>query len=319
MFAQRLIKVLNKPRSNQRARTKPSHRAIASSASSASNDRKLNRRELALLSTTLLLQISTKDVDVAHARDRSNATVLVIGATGQTGKLVVKKLSERSGVNVIAGCRSLEKAKKMNLDQNGVELLGQVDVTDTVENLALAMDGVDVLVIATGFVPGNPFKMNAAAHEVDNLGVVNAVNAAKRAKSVKKIVLISSILTNGREAGFADSPGFKITNAFGQVLDEKLVGERYLRNSGIDWVIVRPAGLKNETSGKLIIGAEDAMSSGEINRALVAEVMAEAATNVDAKNKVYEIAEEGSYSNGYDCGAPKCSIKGSDKSKWFSS
>ena len=211
----------------------------------------------------------------------------------------------------------MEKAKKLKLDQNGVELKGGVDVTDTTENLALAMDGADVVVIATGFVPGNPFKMNAAAHEVDNEGVVNCVDAAKKAGTVKKIVLISSILTNGREAGLADTPGFKITNAFGGVLDEKLVGEKYLRNSGIDWVIVRPAGLKNDQSGSLIVGAEDAMASGEIDRHLVAEVMARAALDDSAKNKVYEIAEEGSYSNGYDCGEPKCHVVGKDSSKWF--
>jgi uncharacterized protein YbjT (DUF2867 family) len=91
-----------------------------------------------------------------------------------------------------------------------------------------------------------------------------------------------------------------------------------LRNSGIDWVIVRPAGLKNDQSGSLIVGQEDAMASGEIDRRLVAQVMAKAALDDKAKNKVYEIAEEGSYSNGYDCDAPKCQIVGSDSSKWFS-
>ena len=275
------------------------------------------RRQLALIAaTTVVLPLQNPRQDVSFARN-DGPTVLVVGSTGQTGKLVVSSLSSMNRANVVAGCRSLEKAKKLKLDQNGVELKGGVDVTDTTENLALAMEGVDVVVIATGFVPGNPFKMNAAAHEVDNEGVVNCVDAAKKAGTVKKIVLISSILTNGREAGLADTPGFKITNAFGGVLDEKLVGEKYLRNSGIDWVIVRPAGLKNDQSGSLIVGAEDAMASGEIDRHLVAEVMARAALDDNAKNKVYEIAEEGSYSNGYDCGAPKCRIVGKDSNKWF--
>jgi len=275
------------------------------------------RRQLALIAaTTVVLPLQNPRQDVSFARN-DGPTVLVVGSTGQTGKLVVSSLSSMNRANVVAGCRSLEKAKKLKLDQNGVELKGGVDVTDTTENLALAMEGVDVVVIATGFVPGNPFKMNAAAHEVDNEGVVNCVDAAKKAGTVKKIVLISSILTNGREAGLADTPDFKITNAFGGVLDEKLVGEKYLRNSGIDWVIVRPAGLKNDQSGSLIVGAEDAMASGEIDRHLVAEVMARAALDDNAKNKVYEIAEEGSYSNGYDCGAPKCRIVGKDSNKWF--
>ena len=277
------------------------------------------RRQLALIAATaMVLPLQNPKQQNLYSFARNDGpTVLVIGSTGQTGKLVVSSLSSTNRANVIAGCRSLEKAKKLKLDQNGVELKGGVDVTDTTENLALAMDGADVVVIATGFVPGNPFKMNAAAHEVDNEGVVNCVDAAKKAGTVKKIVLISSILTNGREAGLADTPGFKITNAFGGVLDEKLVGEKYLRNSGIDWVIVRPAGLKNDQSGSVIVGAEDAMASGEIDRHLVAEVMARAALDDNAKNKVYEIAEEGSYSNGYDCGAPKCRIVGKDSNKWF--
>ena len=315
-------------------------RAFVSSSSSSSNevnedcsnnDNDVNntsvsrRRQLALIAATTTTTAFFATVDLPLQNPRQNVsfarndgpTVLVVGSTGQTGKLVVSSLSSMNRANVVAGCRSLEKAKKLKLDQNGVELKGGVDVTDTTENLALAMDGVDVVVIATGFVPGNPFKMNAAAHEVDNEGVVNCVDAAKKAGTVKKIVLISSILTNGREAGLADTPGFKITNAFGGVLDEKLVGEKYLRNSGIDWVIVRPAGLKNDQSGSLIVGAEDAMASGEIDRHLVAEVMARAALDDNAKNKVYEIAEEGSYSNGYDCGAPKCRIVGKDSNKWF--
>jgi len=304
-------------------------RAFKVSSSSSSSNNEVNedcsntnnsisrRRQLALIAaTTVVLPLQNPRQDVSFARN-DGPTVLVVGSTGQTGKLVVSSLSSMNRANVVAGCRSLEKAKKLKLDQNGVELKGGVDVTDTTENLALAMEGVDVVVIATGFVPGNPFKMNAAAHEVDNEGVVNCVDAAKKAGTVKKIVLISSILTNGREAGLADTPGFKITNAFGGVLDEKLVGEKYLRNSGIDWVIVRPAGLKNDQSGSLIVGAEDAMASGEIDRHLVAEVMARAALDDNAKNKVYEIAEEGSYSNGYDCGAPKCRIVGKDSNKWF--
>ena len=51
---------------------------------------------------------------------------------------------------------------------------------------------------------------------------MHIVDAAKAA-GVKRVVLISSILTDGRAMGAADSPGFKITNAFGGVLDEKLV------------------------------------------------------------------------------------------------
>ena len=87
--------------------------------------------------------------------------------------------------------------------------------------------------------------MNAAARAVDNEGVCAVADAAKRA-NVKRVVLISSILTNGPGFGAQDTAGYKITNAFGRVLEEKLVGENHLRASGVPWTIVRPAGLKTD-------------------------------------------------------------------------
>ena len=47
------------------------------------------------------------------------------------------------------------------------------------------------------------------------------VDAAKKA-GVKKFVLMSSLLTNGRAAGQGANPNFVILNLFGGVLDEKL-------------------------------------------------------------------------------------------------
>lgn len=43
---------------------------------------------------------------------------------------------------------------------------------DAVDTLAATLTGTDALIIATGFVPGNPFAMNAEAHAVDNLGTL---------------------------------------------------------------------------------------------------------------------------------------------------
>ena len=137
--------------------------------------------------------------------------------------------------------------------------------------------------------------MAAAAHEVDNLGTIALVDAAKKA-GVKKIVMVSSILTNGRNWGQEKSPGFVITNAFGNVLDEKIVAELYLRKSGIDYTIVRPGGLKAKPpSGPLIISGEDTLNAGEVSRDLVADVCVASISDAKASNKVLEIieAEEG--------------------------
>ena len=247
----------------------------------------------------------------------SKPKILVIGATGQTGQLVVDELRKRGGADITAAVRSPEKATKLGIDEGGVALLPNFDVTAPADILAERMKNTDVAVVCTGFVPGNPFKMSQAAHAVDNEGCVHIVDAAKAA-GVKRVVLISSILTDGRAMGAADSPGFKITNAFGGVLDEKLVGEKHLQASGVEYVIVRPAGLRGEPPKTALIATPgNVMASGEVSRELVARVMAEAAFSPGAANKIVEIAEEGTFAPGYTPEGVEGYLVGDDKSKWF--
>ena len=111
------------------SRTRAVRRRISASFSSEKDDDSsplstLSRRELALIAASTVFSYPDSSIKLAHARNSSLPTVLVIGSTGQTGKLVVSSLSRTNNANVIAGCRSLEKAKKLQLDQKGVELLG---------------------------------------------------------------------------------------------------------------------------------------------------------------------------------------------------
>eukprot|EP00977_Amphora_coffeiformis_P028808 scaffold37247_cov191-Amphora_coffeaeformis.AAC.1 len=187
-------------------------------------------------------------------------TVVVAGATGQTGRRILERLADGKGLNVVAGVRNVNKASQAlsesstvirgamvqqvaSVDTSAVDLKHLDVVQDDVATLTSTLKGADALVIAVGFVPGNPLKMNDEAHKVDNVGTCKLVDAAKAA-GVKKVVMVSSILTNGRAWGQEQSPGFIITNAFGKVLDEKIVAENYLRSSGLDYTIVRPGGLK---------------------------------------------------------------------------
>mmetsp|Transcript_21020 Transcript_21020/g.46092 ORF Transcript_21020/g.46092 Transcript_21020/m.46092 type:complete len:330 (-) Transcript_21020:267-1256(-) len=238
-------------------------------------------------------------------------TIMVVGATGASGKLVYKELMGREGVKVIAGVRNLDKAKKL-----GITDAVQIDVTSDPETIAASLVGVDAVVCATGFVPGNPLKMAKAAHAVDNVGTVNLVDAAV-SSGVQKFVLISSILTNGRAIGQEKAPGFVITNAFGGVLDEKLVGEKHLKESGLTYTIVRPGGLKSEApKAPLVVAPEDTLFSGEISRDLVAAAVVEAVFAEGANNKVVEIMESGSC---IDPGKPGCpaAAGSNDRSTWF--
>mmetsp|Transcript_25720 Transcript_25720/g.83070 ORF Transcript_25720/g.83070 Transcript_25720/m.83070 type:complete len:321 (-) Transcript_25720:385-1347(-) len=235
-------------------------------------------------------------------------TVMVAGATGQTGRRVLERLAATPGLVSVGAVRNVDKAKQSLASSSTVvrgamlDKVGAVDtsavrlaaldvVKDSVESMSTTLKGVDALVIAVGFVPGNPFKMDAASHAVDNVGTVALIDAAKAA-GVRKVVLVSSILTDGPAWGQEKSPGYQVTNAFGHVLEEKLVAEKYLRASGLDYTIVRPGGLKSDApTGPLYVSGENTLNSGEISRDLVADVCVASLSDPKASNRVVEIVE----------------------------
>lgn len=288
--------------------------ALFSANDASENDGTLDRRQALsrVLSTAAIASASILVGPSAPAfaeEGEAKSIVVVAGATGQTGRRILERLASTPGASVVAAVRNIDKANKSlsesstvvrgamvqkvgSIDTAGVELK-QLDVAaDSVEAMAATLAGADKLVIAVGFVPGNPLKMSSAAHAVDNVGTCKLIDAAKQA-GVKKVVMVSSILTNGRAWGQEKSPGFQITNAFGQVLDEKIVAEKYLRASGIDYTIVRPGGLKAKPpTGALQISGEDTLNAGEISRDLVADVCVASLTDPNASNKVLEIVED---------------------------
>lgn len=224
----------------------------------------INRRTALNTAAATLLAGTTSAVtflpsQAALAAD-STKTVVLAGSTGQTGRRILERLAATQGLSVVAGVRNVDKASKSLAESSTVvrgamiQKVGSVDtasvdlkhldvVMDSMQELTETLKGADALVIAVGFVPSNPLKMNEEAHKVDNVGTVKLIDAAKAA-GVKKVVMVSSILTNGRGWGQEKSPGFVVTNAFGNVLDEKIVAENHLRASGMDYTIVRPGGLK---------------------------------------------------------------------------
>ena len=245
-------------------------------------------------SLTFLPTSSARAGDDASGAIINIKNVVVAGATGQTGSRILNKLvSEPNNFTATGGVRNAAKATKSLGTSVSLKHLDVVE--DSLDSLTATLKdtGADGLVIACGMNPGkNLLRMSAAAHDVDNVGTIKLIDAAKQA-GIKKVVLVSSILTNGREWGQEDSAGFKITNAFGGALDEKLVAEKYLRASGLDYTIIRPGGLKaTAPAGALSINAEDTLNSGEVSRDLVADVCIASLNDPNARNKVLEIIED---------------------------
>ena len=229
---------------------------------------------LAMVSPTLSFADDGSGVDDG-SQAGGKGLVLVAGATGGTGRIVVQQLID-AGYQVRAMVRNLDKGKTIL----GADIaLVKADVT-AADTLTAAVAGVDYAISTIGTALGA--KGNNTPENVDYLGTVALIDAAEAA-GVKKFVLVTSGGTTWR---------IHPLNWFGDnVLKWKRKSEIHLRQSGMTHVIVRPAGgLKDEpgNSKPIEFTQRDGIPS-TITRADVATVAVKALIFADADNKTFEI------------------------------
>ncbi|MGD1938509.1 MAG: SDR family oxidoreductase [Cyanophyceae cyanobacterium] len=199
-------------------------------------------------------------------------TIFVAGATGETGRRVVRSLLNRD-ISVKALVRDESAAKEILPE--GVEFVSASLASR--EELGQAIAGCDGIISATG---ARPSLDVTGPYKVDCDGTKKLVDAAKD-QGIDKFIMVSSLCV---------SQFFHPLNLFWLVLYWKLQAEIYLKNSGLNYTIVRPGGLKNEDSEMpVIMKGADSLFEGSIPRSQVAEVCAEALSQPDAANKIVEI------------------------------
>ena len=163
--------------------------------------------------------------------------ILVLGATGGTGQRIIRQALAK-GYDVTALVRSPEKGAGLT----GVKLA----IGDARDEAALrqAIRGQDAVVSALG-TPPSPFK------EVTLLSTATrAVVNAMQAEGVSRLVAITGIGA-GDSAGHG---GFAFDHLIlplllRHVYADKNRQEAIIRQSGLDWTLVRPAVL-NDKPGK---------------------------------------------------------------------
>lgn len=159
--------------------------------------------------------------------------ILVLGATGGTGRLIVAQSLAR-GYDVTALVRSPGKAKSLA----GAKL-AMGDVRDP-QVLREALRGRDAVVSALG-TPASPFREVTLLSEVTRTLV-----GAMRDEGVARLVAVTGI-------GAGDSRGHGgfafdrliLPLLLRHVYADKDRQEDIVRQSGLDWVLVRPTVLSN--------------------------------------------------------------------------
>lgn len=239
------------------------------------------RRRRALLGATLALIVLASGC--ASAPPGGGDLVLVAGASGRAGRYVVQRLREQ-GVPFRAMTRSRAEAeKRLGADFAGVDWV-ECDVRDPAQ-VARAMQGVDRVLSVIG---ANQVGGDNSAEFVDYGGVKNLVDAAVAAK-VDRFVLLTAI-------GVTD-PAHPFNKATKGALSWRFKGEEYLRASGLDYTIVRPAGLVNEPAGQKGLRFEQGdtwrpLLRSTLSRDDLALVLIESLRQPAARNVTFELVND---------------------------
>lgn len=222
--------------------------------------------------------------------------VLVTGATGRTGSLVLNKLQDLEHINAVGFARSPDKVTTLfgSTDHFHFGTIGDRN------SLTPALKGCDVLVILTsaqpqvtpptspGSPPGCTFEAGGTPEEVDYQGQLHQIDAAKAA-GIQHIILVGSMGGTNEQHPL---------NTFGKILIWKRKSEQYLIESGLDYTIIRAGGLIDEPGDQraLIVGKNDQLLQTPPNgiattipRADVAKVVIQAIAYPEARNKAFDV------------------------------
>ncbi len=235
-------------------------------------------RRLVLGATIAAAALTTACATSAGGGGSSGAVVLVAGATGGTGKEVVKQAVAK-GYKVRVLVRDEAKARA-DFGDSVTYVVGNVREPAT---LPAAVKGARYVVSALGSNSQRDPQNKPEA--VDYEGVKALVGASKNA-GVKQFVLVSSMGATDKEN--------RLNKMFDRILEWKLKGEDAVRASGVPYTVVRPGGLRDTPGGVKGIKSfqGDPKINGQIPRADVAAVCVAALGNKAAANRTFEILSD---------------------------
>lgn len=227
----------------------------------------------------LASRVTPAMLDAAHrwraqrvrTRRASQASpVLVVGATGRTGRQIVDRLLERH-IPVHALIRDADRGRAV-LPSNTRQFVGDLRRRET---LAGSMEGVNAMIVATC---GGAEQDNSAV-VVDYFGTEHLMKEAA-AEGVGLVVFISSI--------YASHPDH-YQDVEPTSLGWKARAEEVVRASGVPYCIVRAGWLTDGPGGEALTLSQGDTGEGHLSRVDLADVCAQLLLLEDARGKTFEV------------------------------
>jgi uncharacterized protein YbjT (DUF2867 family) len=195
----------------------------------------------------------------------SKENVLVAGASGTTGNIIINLLKDSTDYNPIAMVRKKEQVE--DFKHQGVSTFH----ADLEEEINLESVRPDIVVFAAG-------SKGKKVVEVDQEGAKKLIDASKK-EGVKKFVMLSSV--------GADNP--EVSEDLKDYLKAKQNADNHLKNSGLEYSIVRPGSLTDEKAQGNIKLRQKLEKQGSIPRADVAKTIVEVLHSDRMKQQTFEI------------------------------
>ena len=190
--------------------------------------------------------------------------LLVVGATGGLGRLAVAEALSR-GHEVTALMRDAARGglpEQVNMARG--------DVLDPA-SLGSAVEGQDAVVSALG----TPSPRQASSLLED--GTRNLVEAMQRA-SVPRLVCVTLLGTGDSKLNASSLYRYVILRVLAPMVPDKENQERVVRDSGLEWVIVRPPRFTSQQRGHpRVLRSGDKGRVGHVSRQGLARVLIDAA------------------------------------------
>ena len=204
--------------------------------------------------------------------------VLVAGAHGKTARRLVWMLVD-DGHEVRGLVRKEEQMPDVEAD-GGEPGLVDLEEEEVEGAVGRAVEGCDAVIFAAGAGPGS----GAARKEtMDYGGAVKLIQAAEK-HGVRRYLMLSSMGAGDPESG---------SEAMQPYLFAKARADERLRESGLDYTIIRPGGLTNEEGTGRIEAAQSLGRRGQISRDDVARTFADALEMRNTHGKTFEILAGG--------------------------
>ena len=201
--------------------------------------------------------------------------VVVAGANGLTGRIVLKLLTE-AGHQPVAMIRDFAQ-------RDALEALGaECRIGDLEKPLGYAVRGCRGAIFAAG--SGSRTGPEKTI-DVDQNGAMMMIETCVR-MNVRRFVMLSSIAADTPERG---------PESLHHYFGAKAVADRHLQASGLDYTIVRPGFLTNEPgTGAIATGADlgpIAKATHSVTREDVARVLVDCLARDNTVEKTFEMIE----------------------------